>query len=474
MPQDSHKTTKHDSQNNDLQALLRLIPKIDTLLSALKDFDKSMLMPLINAHLQELKQSLQNGHIDTQDFKERIANLIPTLESKAKKQCAPTLKRVINATGVVIHTNLGRSVFSEEILDEVMPFLRSYHTLEYDLAQAKGGERYTHCVKLLREICGCEDALLVNNNAASVFLILNTFAKHKEVIISRGELIEIGGSFRIPEIMASSESVLREVGTTNKTHLRDYENAINEQSAMIMKAHQSNFKQLGFVSSCHIKELIALSRAHHLIDYFDLGSGHLGVLHLTDEPSVQEICAYKPSLLSFSGDKLLGGCQVGIICGKAEFIKKLKTNPLLRAFRVDKCGILLLQATLQAYKDKAYHKIPTLAMLLADSKTLESKANALKEHICALNIATLEVKSIRLDSVAGGGSLPNENFSSFGLSLKAKNIDVENFESLLRERGIIAYIKEGSICLDMRTLLKGDEDYIVETISAIFKEARDE
>lgn len=245
MPQDSHKTTKHDSQNNDLQALLRLIPKIDTLLSALKDFDKSMLMPLINAHLQELKQSLQNGHIDTQDFKERIANLIPTLESKAKKQCAPTLKRVINATGVVIHTNLGRSVFSEEILDEVMPFLRSYHTLEYDLAQGKRGERYTHCVKLLREICGCEDALLVNNNAASVFLILNTFAKHKEVIISRGELIEIGGSFRIPEIMASSESVLREVGTTNKTHLRDYENAINEQSAMIMKAHQSNFKQLG-------------------------------------------------------------------------------------------------------------------------------------------------------------------------------------------------------------------------------------
>ena len=451
--------------------LFQSIPKVDALLyhNELKDFDKALLLPLITAHLQLLRENLKNSTINEQSFKKAINDIIPTLKAQAQHLSEPTLKPVINATGVVIHTNLGRSVFSKQIIEEITPFLYSYHTLEYDLSEGKRGERYIHCVQLLREICGCEDALLVNNNAAAVFLILNTFAKHKEVIISRGELIEIGGSFRMPEVMENSQSILREVGTSNKTHLRDYESAINEQSAMIMKAHQSNFRQIGFVSSCHFKDLVALARKYHLIDYYDLGSGHLGVLNLPDEPSVQEICAYKPSLISFSGDKLLGGGQVGIICGKTALISKLKKNPLLRALRVDKCSILLLQATLKAYKDKAYHKIPTLALLLADAKTLESRAIHFQKSICASSIASyLKAEVLPLQSVAGGGSLPDSTFASFGVALQAKDKSIEDFECALRSFGVIAYIRENKILFDMRTLLEGDEDALLTILTHIF------
>ncbi|WP_295699722.1 L-seryl-tRNA(Sec) selenium transferase [Helicobacter mastomyrinus] len=457
-----------------MKNLLQSIPKVDSLLqhNELKSFDKSLLLPLIASHLNALRTNLKAGHISRATFEESLLGLIPMLKKKAEALSRPTLRQVVNATGVVIHTNLGRSVLSQEILDEIMPFLRSYHTLEYDLDKGKRDERYRHCTQMLCEICGCEDALLVNNNASAVFLVLNTFGAQKETIISRGELVEIGGSFRIPEIMASAGSILCEVGTTNKTRLRDYENAINEQSAIIMKTHQSNFKQIGFVQSCEFKELTTLARKHHLIDYFDLGSGHIGVLNLPDEPSVQEICKYKPSLLSFSGDKLLGAGQVGIILGSSPLIATLKKNPLLRALRVDKFSILALNATLKAYKQKAYYKIPTLSMLQTDSKVLESRAQTLKNALNATPFASkfalLEV--IPLQSLAGGGSIPHLSFDSFGVALCMKDMEVKALESALRRCGIIVCVQKDRILLDMRTLLNGDEEQILSALESILGE----
>lgn len=458
-----------------MNTLLRAIPKVDVLLSsnALSAFPKTLLLPLITSHLDTLRANVKNGTLSQEAFNEALTQLIPTLKSKATALSAATLRRVINATGVVIHTNLGRSVFSEQILGDITPYLTHYHTLEYDLTNGCRSERYQHCVQLLCELCDCEDALLVNNNAASVLLILNTFAAHKEVIISRGELLEIGGSFRIPEIMESALSILREVGTTNKTYIADYEKAINEQSAMIMKTHKSNFYQKGFVHSCSIKEIITIAKKYDLIDYYDLGSGHFGVLSLKDEPSVQEICKYKPSLLSFSGDKLLGAGQVGIILGKSALIKALKSNPLLRALRVDKFSILALYATLRAYKDKAYHKIPTLSMLSCDAKILESKALYLRDLIAKSPIATklTSLLILPVPSLAGGGSIPHLYFESYAIALSAKIMDIESLESALRERGVIAYIKNEQIYFDVRTLLTGDAEAISEILIDILNEA---
>ncbi|TLD96896.1 L-seryl-tRNA(Sec) selenium transferase [Helicobacter jaachi] len=461
-----------------MQELFKSLPQVHTLLNHkdLKSIDKSILLPLIHTHLDSIRQRLRHDELTPKALASTLQNLIPTLKIQAQKAAQPTLNRVINATGVVIQTNLGRSVFSQAILDEIMPFLRSYHTLEYDLHTGRRAERYMHSTQILCELFGCEDALLVNNNAAAVLLILNTFAAQKEVIISRGELVEIGGSFRIPEVMKSASSILHEVGTTNKTHLADYKAAINEQSAMIMKAHQSNFRQVGFVESCDIKALIHLAREHNLIDYFDLGSGHLGVLELKDEPSVKAICTHKPSLLSFSGDKLLGGPQVGIILGKSHLIAKLKSNQLLRALRVDKFSILALQATLKAYKDKAYEKIPTLHLLSLTPQSLESRAIAFKESLLKATFGSLlDIEVLPLESLAGGGSVPHLSFASFGVSLKAKAMPIADFECAVRHLGLIACVKGDYLLLDMRTLLSGDEERIIQILESVLAQrANDE
>lgn len=456
------------------QALLRLIPKVDSLLThtELAHFDKAFILPLIHEHLRTLRESILQGNASKESLElHTIAHTIKALALQAK---APTMQCVINATGVVIQTNLGRSIFSKDIVDEITPFLSAYNTLEYNLQEGKRGERYIHATQMLCQMFGCEDALLVNNNAAAVLLILNTFATQKEVIISRGELIEIGGSFRIPEVMKSASSIICEVGTTNKTHLHDYEQAINEKTAMIMKAHQSNFKQIGFTKDCHIKDLIALARKYHVIDYFDLGSGHCGILDLKDEPSISEICKYKPSLLSFSGDKLLGGPQAGIILGKKEFISKLKSNQLLRALRVDKFSILALSATLQAYEDKAYHKIPTLSLLMRPLHELESSAKLLYRRILTSSISSkLQVKILKLNSLAGGGSVPHCEFESWGLSLQTSLLESHIFEEKLRLQGLITCVQKQHILLDMRTLLPQDMEKIITILESVLGSEHD-
>ncbi len=450
-----------------MRHLLKLLPKVDTLLSHqdLQNLPQATLKRVITSILHTLRDEILAQKIDENQLQIRLEQLIPTIKAQCKLAQEPTLKRIINATGVILQTNFGRSIFSQSLLDEITPFLQSYHTLEYDLHTGKRGERYIHTKETLCEMLGCEDALLVNNNASAVLLILNTFARNKEVIISRGELVEIGGSFRIPEVMKCASSILREVGSTNKTHLKDYQEAINEQSAMIMKTHQSNFKQIGFVQSCDMRTLTHLAQEHGLIDYYDLGSGHLGVLDLPNEPSVKEILKHKPSLISFSGDKLLGGPQAGIIIGKSALIKQLKQNQLLRALRVDKFTILALEATLKAYKEQQWHKIPTLAMLQIPQEALQQKAQSLYESL--KNIPHIQCEMINLQSIAGGGSLPEETFASFGVSLYHTQIPTKTLESLLREKGLITSTKQNRILLDVRTLLEGDEKRIVEILSHI-------
>lgn len=473
-----HKTQtgiKDLTLKNIQKALLRCIPKVDLLLAHtdLKDFDKAIILPLIHEYLQTLRDSILQGEMSNTELQD-INIHIKKIKAKAQQSQAPTMQSVINATGVVIQTNLGRSVFSQEILEQITPLLSAYNTLEYNLQTGKRGERYIHATQILTQMFGVEDALLVNNNAASVLLILNTFAKDKEVIISRGELIEIGGSFRIPEVMKCASSILREVGATNKTHLRDYETAIDEKTAMIMKAHKSNFKQIGFTKDCHTKDIIALAKKYNLIDYFDLGSGHCGILSLKDEPSVSEICKYKPSLLSFSGDKLLGGPQVGIILGKKKLIAKLKSNQLLRALRVDKFSILALIATLQAYMDKAYHKIPTLNMLLTTQDKLESRAKYLQNLISQSRISSqVQVEMLKLSSLAGGGSVPHIEFESWGLSLQTQILNIKTFEEKLRLQGLITCIQKDKILLDMRTLLPQDEEKIVMILESVLGQNND-
>lgn len=383
------------------------------------------------------------------------SDLLKRISAEYHRITSPSLKPLINATGVVLHTNLGRSVIHENILREITPMLTSYNNLEYDLARGCRGERYSHLSDMFRAIFGAQDALIVNNNAAAVFLILNTFAKDREVIVSRGELIEIGGSFRIPEIMKSAGARLTEIGTTNKTKLNDYKSAINGDSAMILKAHKSNFAMSGFTQEVAMSEISALCGEKNLIDYYDLGSGFVKGI-ACDEPSLLDIAKNPPSLMSFSGDKLFGGIQAGIILGKVDLIEKLKQNHLLRAFRVDKVTILLLQATLKRYIDENLSEIPSIQMLSLAPSVLESRAKNLANRIDDF----YHPRVIALKSLAGGGSLPGVEFESFGVSLSPK-FPAITLESALREHYLIARILNDSVVFDMRTIQEREIDAIV-------------
>ncbi|TLD84440.1 L-seryl-tRNA(Sec) selenium transferase [Helicobacter sp. MIT 11-5569] len=455
-----------------MQTLLRQIPKTDKLLCALNTVlnapNQTLLKKLTAEFLESYRQSLlQGGEILS------LESCVNCIAKNYQNATQKSLKSLINATGIIVHTNLGRSVFSQEILQEIAPLLTRYNNLEYDLQKGARSERYIHLQGLFKALLNAEDVLVVNNNAAAVFLIFNTFAKDKEVIISRGELIEIGGSFRIPRVMEDSGAILREIGTTNKTHLKDYENAICENSAMLFKAHKSNYAINGFTEEVEFEELTNLAKAKNLIDYYDLGSGYFSLLEsqLGDfEPSLEKIAALNPSLVSFSGDKLLGGAQAGIIFGKKALIDKLKQNQLLRMLRVDKFTIAALEATLNAYLQGKIHKIPTAFMLLKDTKILQQEAEFLAKEIPSC----FSPKVIPTKSYSGGGAMPNHYLESFGVAFYAKDLNTLNLnesklEKYLRKNGIIARLENSALILDMRTLLEGESKRIVESFNALLK-----
>ena len=442
-----------------MENLLKQIPKTDKLLNtkALSAYNPIVLKPLIQKFLKDYHKNLLKGG-EILSFESCVEYIAKEYLHLSKK----SLKPLINATGIIVHTNLGRSVFSSALLEEIIPTLSAYNNLEYDEQQGIRSERTIHLKKLFTTLLQTEDILIVNNNAAAVFLILNTFAKNKEVIVSRGELIEIGGNFRIPRVMQDSGAILKEVGTTNKTYLQDYQEAINENTAMLFKAHKSNYEIAGFYKEVAYKDLIKLAKKKNLLDYYDLGSGYLeipGCEYLKKfEPSLEQIAALKPSLVSFSGDKLLGGTQAGIIFGKAQYITKLKQNQLLRMLRVDKFTLCMLEALLCAYLKGEYEKIPTAKMLLQTKEQLKHKAQKLLAQIPPI----FKPQIIETKSYIGGGAMPNKPLDSYGIALKTK--DEKQLESFLRKEGIIARLEDKKVILEIIALFTKDFETISTTL----------
>ncbi|KAB3537251.1 L-seryl-tRNA(Sec) selenium transferase [Alkaliphilus pronyensis] len=372
------------------------------------------------------------------------------------------LIEVINGTGVVLHTNLGRSLLADELKDKIWSIASGYSTLEIDVETGKRGSRYSHVVELIRFVTGAEDAMVVNNNAAAVMLVLGTMGKDKEVVVSRGELVEIGGAFRIPDVMEQSGVKLVDVGTTNKTHLWDYENAIGENTAALMKVHTSNYKILGFTEEISLKDMVSLGKRKNIPVIEDLGSGVLVDLKkygITYEPTVQDSVEAGADIITFSGDKLLGGPQAGIIIGKKQYIDRMKKNPLTRAFRVDKLTMAALEATLRCYlkEDYAIKTIPTLKMITEGTNTIMDRAEKLKAMIEKMKLP------IELDieddfSQIGGGALPLEKLPTKVLKIKALTISTAQLEESLRyyEKPIFTRIHEDIIIIDLRTIKERD------------------
>jgi L-seryl-tRNA(Ser) seleniumtransferase len=457
------------------QQLLSRLPSVDEILKStpgtklLHTYPRRFVLQGIRQGIDQKRREILAGH--STDLSEEV--LVADIEHIITCLSAFSLKPLINATGVVIHTNLGRSTLSDRVLENIRRVSESYSNLEYDIEQGKRGKRYTHIKRILREITGAEDALVVNNNAAAVLLCLNTFSKGKEVIVSRGELVEIGGSFRMPDVMASSGAILREVGTTNKTHLHDYENAITEHTSLILKIHRSNFRVVGFTDEVSIEDLVSLGRKHHIPVMFDLGSGCLIDLRpygLYDEPAVQEIVKTGVDLTTFSGDKLLGGPQGGVIVGKKEHIEKIQKNPITRAVRIDKLTLAGFEATLMEYLDeeKAITSIPTLRMLLQKPEEIRVRANKIARRL-KKEISNAQIRVMADSSRAGGGALPERDLPTFVTAVRTDSMSVNELEEKLRKGDppVITRIKEDSLILDARTVRDDDIPILVKRIKSV-------
>jgi L-seryl-tRNA(Ser) seleniumtransferase len=458
---------------NEKQKVLSRIPSVDELLKSpegdrwLSAFPRKIVIQAIRASLEAERVKLLAGQ--TADIASDA--LLEGIDAEIKKLSSCSLLPLINATGIVLHTNLGRAVLSEKALENIVKVGRGYSNLEYDLETGKRGKRHVHTKRLLRQITGAEDALIVNNNAAAVLLCLNTMAKDREVVVSRGELVEIGGSFRVPDVMAASNAVLREVGTTNKTHLHDYANALNENTALILKVHQSNYQIIGFTADVAIDELVLLGRKQKIPVMYDLGSGCLVDLNpygIHTEPTVQEIVKAGVDLVSFSGDKLLGGPQGGIIVGKKKYIERIQKNPIARALRVDKLTIAAFEATLLAYMDTECAKdtIPVLQMLLQPAEKIRQRARKIAAMLRkAASVADISV--VQDMSKAGGGSLPDAEFQTFAVQIRPGGISVNELEGRLRKGSppVIARIRGDALLLDARTVREQEIKDLVRIVA---------
>jgi L-seryl-tRNA(Ser) seleniumtransferase len=449
-----------------MKDLLRRIPQVDTVLrhkrwQELDDFPGNVAKDHLRCILEELRQSIKEGKADASDISTDA--IIDETKKRSARSVAPALKRVINGTGVILHTNMGRALLAASALERLTTVASGYSNLEYDLEKGERGDRYVHSVLLLTQLTGAEAAVVVNNNAAAVLLVLNTLAEGREVVVGRGELVEIGGSFRIPEVMKKSGAILAEVGTTNRTFTEDYERAIGENTGLIMKAHTSNYKIRGFVHETSSDEISRLARKYTIPFYFDIGSGLFfppdGNLGLS-EPIISEEARKDIDVMSFSGDKLLGGPQCGIILGKKALIQQIRKNPLTRALRPDKFTLAALEATLLLYLDDqtAKREIPVLHMLYQDEESLKRRAGKIVRALRRKKVKSA-VEAIQLYSEIGGGSAPDTYISSWGLSFKPDGVSVARFEAALRslDTPIIARIEKDHLLIDLRTVREMDE-----------------
>lgn len=462
--------------------LYSLIPKVDELLAdekiekLLSSLPRRLVVDTIREELDKVREKIRKN-ISKEELEKYLSSLVEKIINQANKKNSYKLKRVVNATGVVIHTNLGRSPLNQEVIDNIREVATNYSNLEFDLKTGGRGSRYSHLEDIIKEITGGEAALVVNNNAAAVMLALSTLAKDREVIVSRGELIEIGGSFRIPDVMEESGASLVAVGTTNKTHLEDYERAITEETAALLKVHTSNYRILGFTSSVDAKDLSSLKDKYQLPLIEDLGSGiliDLSKYGIDYEPTVQDSLKKGVDVVTFSGDKLLGGPQAGIIVGKKKYIEEMKRNPLTRALRVDKFTLTALETILKLYleEEKAVEKIPTLRMLTLGLEEIDKRAKKLFKEIKDLNLdKDLEIAIEDSYSEVGGGSMPLVKLDSRSLVLSCKSISSQELEKRLRslQLPIITRLYRDKIYMDLRTIKEEEIPLISQGIKEVFK-----
>lgn len=449
------------------QQILRKIPSVDEILSRKEILDflsvhpRAVVVEAIRRGLGRLREEILNRDDLSGDEEVILSfeNIFPLFQKEINLQVQPRLRRVINATGIVIHTNLGRAPLHPLAINHMVEVAKAYSNLEYDLALGERGDRYSHVEEILCRLSGAESALVVNNNAGAVLLVVNTLAEGKEVIVSRGELVEIGGAFRIPDVMKRSGALLREVGTTNRTHLSDYEKAIGSQTALLLKVHTSNFRVMGFTSEVSLQDLVQLGKQHRLPVVDDLGSGCLIDLTkygLEKEPTVQDAIRTGVDVVTFSGDKLLGGPQAGIILGKKDILESIKVNPLTRALRIDKLTLAALESTLLLYLDekRAMEEIPTLRMLGLDMRKLKSRGNRLLKRLQEKVKKGVQFTLKEDVSQVGGGALPLQELPTIILSVKSPDHSVNSLEESLRKGDppIISRISKEELIFDMRTV----------------------
>ncbi|QJA07979.1 L-seryl-tRNA(Sec) selenium transferase [Romboutsia sp. CE17] len=460
----------------DKKKLFAMLPSVDEILgddslkSILNEYPRSLVLDSVRQAIDEKRKLIIKLDENNEGIEINNSDIIIDSIKKIKVNYSLSLKNVINGTGVVLHTNLGRSLLSESIKEEVWEIASKYSNLEYDIELGQRGSRYVHLVDIIKKLTKAEDVLIVNNNAAAVLLVLNTLAKNKDVIVSRGELVEVGGSFRIPSIMSLSGAKLVEVGATNKTHILDYEEAINEDTNILMKVHTSNYKILGFTESVGLDELSKISKKYNIPLVEDLGSGvliDLSKYGLSYEPTVLDSIKKGVDIVTFSGDKMLGGPQAGIIVGKKEYIDKMKKNQLTRALRVDKITIAALEATFRLYLDekKAVKEIPTLRMLTYSLDELKDRAKKFLDMLNKLKL-NIDIKLEEGFSQVGGGSMPIERMNTYLISLRPNNISVSSLEEKLRlsNSHIIGRISEDRYLLDVRTIFDNQFEIIAKEI----------
>lgn len=459
----------------DQQALLRQLPGVDYLmeLAAKEAFFKSIPQTVVANSIRSVinakRQAILNGDPAINESSLSDSRIIDAVKQAVNNAMTPNLRSTINATGVVVHTNLGRSLLAAEVVENLVTIASRYSNLEYDLLIGKRGSRYSSVKDLICEISGAEAAMVVNNNAAAVLLCLETIARGKEVIVSRGELVEIGGSFRIPDVMAKSGGILKEVGTTNRTHLRDYENAIGPNTGLLLKVHTSNYSVVGFTAEVALRDLVDLGAAHQLPVMEDLGSGtfiDFSKYGLLKEPTVQESVTAGTDVITFSGDKLLGGPQAGIIVGKKAVIDPIKKNPITRALRIDKLTLAALESTLRLYRDeeKASRIIPTLRMIMLPLEEIQKRAHRLVEGLKKIGDSRMHIRLLERASKTGGGALPLMELPSLCVAVQIKGISPNALEKMMRHNDppIIARIEDDWYVMDPRTLQE-DELSTIET-----------
>ena len=456
--------------------LLSQIPAINKILlldevkSLIQEYSEVGVKSAIKNYIDEIKQEILNEELHEVPSLENIVEVVTQIVKSEDKN---SLRRVINATGTILHTNLGRSLLSQKIKENIESVAFNYSNLEFDIDNKKRGSRYVHLIDIIKKLTGAEDVLVVNNNAAAVLLTLNTLVKDKEIVVSRGELVEIGGAFRIPEIIKLSGGTPVEVGTTNKTHLKDYENAITDNTGALLKVHTSNYKIVGFTKEVSNEEISYLARENELVSINDLGSGQFvdfSKYGLPYEPTVKEVLESGIDIVTFSGDKLLGGPQAGIIVGKKEYIEQMKKNQLTRALRVDKMTLAALEATLKLYLDEkeALEHIPTLHMISLSKERLFAKSDVFKTRLSDLDF---KITIAEDKAEVGGGSYPESYLDSVVVKLEHPRLSATDIERRLLEVEIpiITRIKDNELIFDMRTLRTREFDLVKQALIEVTK-----